>query len=113
MWTFLIFLQQDSYSHGFITALGNNILFIVLFGGLAYTYYGKVTKTKNIKARAIALNIAILPLAFINILFMPKVIVGDKIGESGMAYLLPMIYSPMIFIIVWIIAYIFISYKKV
>ena len=109
LWTFLIFLQQDSLSHGLVTAIGNNLVFIILLLALVYYFYGKVPNTRTGKVRAIAFNVAMLPLLFINIIFMPKVISGDPIGSNGLAYLLPMIYSPVIFIVVWAISYFFIK----
>ena len=109
LWTFLIFLQQDSISYGLATAIGNNLAFIILLLVLVYYFYGKVPNTRTDKARSIAFNVAMLPLLFINIIFMSKVISGDSIGSSGLAYLLPMIYSPVIFIAVWAISYFFIK----
>ena len=96
---------------GFWDSFGNNFAFILLFLGLAYYFYGRKPTTRIGKARAIAFNISILPLLFINLAFIPQVLSGKSIGSSGMAYLLPMIYSPGIFILVWIIAYFFIQNK--
>ena len=109
LWTFLIFFQQDCLLVGLEQSIGNNLAFILVFATLAYYFYGKKPTTRTGKARAIAFNIAVLPLLFINIVFMPKVFLGESIGSSGMAYLLPMIYSPGIFIVVWFIAYFFVK----
>ena len=107
LWTFLIFFQQDILTVGLSKSIGNNLAFIVLFAALAYYFYGKKPKTRTGKARALAFNVSMLPLLIINSVFMPKVFLGESIGSSGMAYLLPMIYSPGIFIFVWFVAYFF------
>jgi len=98
VWTMLTLLSQGFEVPSFV------IMIIFLF--VAKKYYREKPKTNKDKASAIALNFAVLPLILINGIFLPYLLQGKRIGESGMAYLLPMIYSPIIYLVIFAISFI-------
>lgn len=55
-------------------------------------------KTAKTTITNISFNVALLPLLFGNALLTQSVIMGDKITDSGMIYLMVPIYSPILFV---------------
>ena len=103
VWTMLTLLSQGFEVPSFV------IMIIFLF--VAKKYYNEKPKVNRDKASAIALNFAVLPLILINGVFLPYILQGKRIGEFGMAYVLPMIYSPIIYLIIFGISFI-VLWKK-
>jgi len=99
-WTMLFFFVNDTASGKVI----DTVIFII-FILIAKKYYGKKPKTIWDRSSAIAFNLAILPLLIVNIMTFPYFISGQSIGASGMIYLLPMIYSPPIYVISVLVIY--------
>jgi len=103
-WTMLIFLSQSFETVSFI------ILIVSLVATKEY-YNAPIKNGAYSKASYIASNVALLPLVFVNIALTPTVFLGDKIGGAGMGYLLPMIYSPIIYVVVFIFSYLYLWRK--
>jgi len=97
----LFFFVNDTSSGKVI----DTIIFIV-FILIAKNYYGKKPKTLWGKSSAIALNLAVLPLFIINIMTLPYFFSGENIGASGMIYVIPMIYSPPIYVVSVLVIYV-------
>ena len=103
-WTMVIFLFQGFEIQTFI-------ILIVSLVAIKHYYNAPLNKGAYAKASAIALNVALLPLIFINIIFTPYIFTGKRIGEVGLAYVLPMIYSPIIYLFILTIAYLYLWRK--
>jgi len=79
---------------------------------MAKKYYKNKPSSNREKASAVAWNFAVLPLVLINSMFLPYILEGKWIGASGMAYLLPIIYSPIIYVVVFLLSYLYL-WKRV
>ena len=111
-WTFLFFLIQDSFlsETTLSSAIITDLTFIAIFMFIAIKYYKKTPNSLRASASVISYNISIIPLLFINISTLPYFF--KSIGSSGLIYLLPMIYSPIIFIVSFFIIYFIKKYKQ-
>ena len=111
-WTFLFFLIQDFFISDTIhtNAIITDLTFIAIFIFIAIRYYKKTPNSLKESAYIISYNISILPLLVINISTLPYFF--KSIGSSGLIYLIPMIYSPILFIISFIIVYLVKKYKQ-
>ena len=111
-WSFLFFLIQDFFLSGTIYTNATIIdaTFIAVFIFIAIKYYKKTPSSLKESAYIISYNISILPLLIINISTLPYFF--KSIGSSGLIYLIPMIYSPIIFVVSFIIVYLIKKYKE-
>jgi len=112
LWTFMIFFINDAKMFGLIKSLENNAIFIGLFLVAIIFLWKAKPRKRGQKARAIAYNVAVLPFVFINMIFMSKTMSSSVIHEEGIAYLTPMLYSPIIFIIVFSIVWLILFFQE-
>lgn len=105
-WTMLVFILQNPRLNSLF-----EIALLIVFLWIAKKYYNKKPKDIWHKMSGVAYNIAILPLLFINIQILPHVLNGEPLGDAGMVYLLPLIYSPVIYLVSLLIFYIFLWIK--
>ena len=111
-WAFLFFLVQDIFLlHSvFNMAIIIDLIFIAIFLSLAIKNYKKIPKSIRESALIISYNVSVLPLLLINITTFPYFF--KSIGASGLIYLLPLIYSPIIFIVSFIVVYLIKYFKQ-
>lgn len=111
-WTFLFFFIQDFFQSDIIhtNAIIIDLIFIAIFIFIAIRYYKKTPNSLKESAYIISYNISILPLLVINIGTLPYFF--KSMGSSGLIYLIPMIYSPIIFVVSFIIVYLIKKYKE-
>jgi len=110
-WALLIFTYQ-SYMDG---AVGDIIFYLVLAGIAIYwgiKRYRKNSHNTSDSAKLIALAIGLLPLLYANLILMPIILAGEKINESGMVYVLVMIYSPIMYIGSLVVLMLYFKLKK-
>jgi len=105
-WTFLIFLLQDFFLFQtiFDMAILWDLIILALFIFIAKKYYKKTPQSIVASAFIIAYNLAVVPLLIVNLLTIPYLF--TSMGASGMIFLFPMIYSPNIFIVSFVIVYV-------
>jgi len=111
-WAFLFFFIQDFFQSDSIHTNGIiiDLIFIAIFIFIAIRYYKKTPNSLKESAYIISYNISILPLLVINISTLPYFF--KSIGSAGLIYLIPIIYSPIIFIISFVIVYLIKKYKQ-
>ncbi len=111
-WAFLFFFIQDFFQSDSIHTNGIiiDLIFIAIFIFIAIRYYKKTPNSLKESAYIISYNISILPLLVINIGTLPYFF--KSIGSAGLIYLIPIIYSPIIFIISFVIVYLIKKYKQ-
>ena len=96
-WTMFIFAYESDKDHMNIDIVANTA-FTILFIYLAIKRYRTFEDKKHDTANIIAINIGLLPLLYSNLLLTPIMLQGKGINESGMVYVLVLIYSPMLYI---------------
>ncbi len=96
-WTVLIFAyaskQNQIYVDAFLYAI-----FSLLFIYWAIKRYRNYKVDNSDIANTIAINIGLSPLLYANIVLTPIMLQGRGIHESGMVYVLVLIYSPVMYI---------------
>ena len=96
-WTIFIFVYQ-SYTD---KSYAEMFFYFILFGiyiYLAKNKYKVIQEKKLDIINIISINIGMLPLLFSNLVLLPIMLQGKAINESGMIFVLVLIYSPMMYI---------------
>ena len=96
-WMMLIF-AYESYRD---ESIGGAIFSLILAGIATYWGIKKYRDNQYNKSdlpNLLAANIGLLPLLYSNLILMPIILAGKEINESGMVYVLVMIYSPMMYV---------------
>lgn len=96
-WTMLIFAYESNKD----SDMGSIIIYAalaLLFIYLAIKRYRAHKEKKPDIGNIIAINIGLLPLLYSNLFLTPIMLQGRDINESGMIYVLVLIYSPMMYI---------------
>lgn len=96
-WAMLIFAYESYMDESIGGTIFNSVLAMVTIYWGIKIYRGKQHNKSNFP-NLIAANIGLLPLLYSNLIFMPIILKGREINESGMVYVLVMIYSPMMYI---------------
>ena len=110
-WTFLFFLIQDFFLFHTIFNEGiiKDLIFLAIFIFIAKKYYKTTPKSIGASSFIISYNLSVIPLLIINISTFSYLF--KSMGSAGIIYLVPMLYSPIIFILSFIIIYLVKSYK--
>ena len=95
IWTLLILSIEAFYDEAYVAIIINFIIIGVLIK-IAKNY--KTMDTYK-KLNIIAINIGLLPLVYANLLLTNILLQGNEINESGMAYVIVLIYSPIFYVI--------------
>ena len=96
-WTMLIFAHEDYIKSSYVGMFISLIIFSV-FIYMLIKKYKNYRKKKNDYIYSISLNIGLLPLLYSNVFLTPYFIASKPINESGMVYVLVLIYSPVFYI---------------
>ena len=96
-WTMFIFAYESKKNQIYVDALLYAI-FSILFLYLAIKRYKNYKIDKPDIANTIAIHIGLSPLLYANIVLTPIILQGREIHESGMVYVLVLIYSPVMYI---------------
>ena len=110
-WALLIFAYESNMDG----AVGGTIFNLVLTGIAIYwgiKRYRENSHNTSDPAKLIALTIELLPLLYANLILMPIILTGKEINESGMVYVLVMIYSPMMYIGSLVVLMLYAELKK-
>ena len=95
-WAMSIFAYQSYTDESY-----GGIFFYLILAGifiyLAKNKYKAVQEKKYDVANIIAINIGLLPLLFSNLMLSPIILQGKTINESGMIFVLVLIYSPVMY----------------
>ncbi|WP_457747776.1 hypothetical protein [Sulfurimonas sp.] len=97
VWTIFIFAYQSYNDESY----GDIFFYLILIGILLYLVknkYKAIQEKKLDVMNTIAINIGLLPLIFSNLVLLPIILQGEAINESGMVFVLVLIYSPMMYI---------------
>lgn len=79
---------------------GGVLFYLILIGTFIYlakNKYKAVQEKKYNLTNIIAINVGLLPLLYANLMLSPIVLRGEAINESGMIFVLVLIYSPIIY----------------
>ena len=111
-WTSLFFLIQDFFLLQTILSMAiiKDLIFLAIFIFIAKKYYKKTPQSIGASAFIISYTLSLVPLLIINITTFPYFF--KSIGSAGIIYLVPMLYSPIIFILSFIIVYLVKYYKQ-
>jgi len=93
-WTMFIFGYQNLHDKSY----GYTFLYTVLGIICIYIAKNRYKTTQKKPLNIIAVNIAMIPLLFSNITLSPMILQGKPINESGMIFVLVLIYSPVIYV---------------
>jgi len=96
-WAMFIFVYQ-SYNDASYESV---FFYSILVGTFIYLAKNKYKATQEKKldiTNVIAINIGLLPLLFSNLVLLPTMLQGKAINESGMVFVLVLIYSPMMYV---------------
>ena len=96
-WTMFIFAYVSKKNQIYVDTLLYAI-FSILFLYLAIKRCRNYKIDKPDIANTIAINIGLFPLLYSNIVLTPIILQGKGIHESGMVYVLVLIYSPVMYI---------------
>jgi hypothetical protein len=96
LWTMCIIAYEDHKDESF-GGIVFCLLIVTIFVYWAVKKYREPSKKKLDVANIIAVNIGLLPLLYSNLLLTPIVLQGKEINESGMVYVLVLIYSPLLY----------------
>ena len=110
-WATFIFAYEsnkDDDIGGMVLYASLTALFIYLTIKRYKTYKDKKLDITNI----VAINIGLLPLLYSNLLLTPIMLQGRGINESGMVYVLVLIYSPVLYIGALVVAKLYESLTK-
>ena len=110
-WTMFIFAYVSKKNQIYVDALLYAI-FSILFLYLAIKRYKNYKIDKPDIANTIAINIGLSSLLYSNTVLTPIMLQGRGIHESGMVYVLVLIYSPIMYIGVLIIIHLYKSFFK-
>jgi len=112
-WTMSIFAYQSYTDESY-----GGIFFYLILAGifiyLAKNKYKAVQEKKYDIAHIIAINIGLLPLLFSNLTLSPIILQGKAINESGMIFVLVLIYSPIMYVgtLILLNPYAYLNLKK-
>lgn len=103
-----------SYQNYTDESYGDVLFYLILIGTFIYfakNKYKAVQEKKYNLTNIIAINVGLLPLLYANLMLSPIVLRGEAINESGMIFVLVLIYSPIIYTGILIILTVY-SYLK-
>jgi len=92
----LIFSYQSYTDESY----GGILFYLILIGTFIYlakNKYKAVQEKEHNLTNIIARNVGLLPLLFANIMLSSIILRGEAINESGMIFVLVLIYSPMMY----------------
>jgi len=95
-WTMFIFAYESYHDESYGSMFFYSIL-VGIFIYLAKNKYKKNQENKLDTTNIIAINIGLLPLLFSNLVLLPIMLQGKAINESGMVFVLVLIYSPIMY----------------
>ena len=110
-WTMFIF-AYESYKDNASGGIIFNAILLLLFIYLAIKRYRTFQDKKLDIGNIIAVNIGLLPLLYSNLLLTTIVLQNKAINESGMVYVLVLIYSPMLYIGALVVIQLYASLRK-
>ena len=97
-WALLVFAYESYLDRYFIDFVG------YLFAAIVLLLYGvRYIKQKRPLHRIIALNIGLLPLLYSNLIVLPLILQGKPINETGMVYVIVLIYGSIFYIVAMLI----------
>ena len=93
-WALFIFAYESYMDKYFLDLAG------YLFAAVALLLYGlrHIKKKERSPQSMIMLNIGLLPLLYANLIVLPLMLQGKPINETGMVYVLVLIYGPIFYI---------------
>jgi len=93
-WALFVFAYESYIDKYFLDLTG------YLFTAVTLLFYGsKYIKKQKISLHSmIMLNIGLLPLLYANLIVLPLMLQGKPINETGMVYVLVLIYGPIFYI---------------
>jgi len=89
-----------------------NTIFFICFLLIAKSHYKNKPRTAGEKAFILSLNLAIIPLLIADIYVIADLFDGGEFGKSVMAYLLPFIYTPILFLLSFAVIYMWLKLFK-
>jgi hypothetical protein len=92
-WAMFIFVYESYNDESY----GSIFFYSILVGIFIYLAKNKYKENKLYTTNIIAINIGLLPLLFSNLMLLPVMLQGKAINESGMVFVLVLIYSPIIY----------------
>ncbi len=98
---------QTSY-----TDLFRNFVLIIVFILIAKAHYGKSVNGTGERAFALSYNLAVLPILFADIYVLVDLLDGNGFGGSIMAYLMPFVYTPIVFGLALPVSYLWFRFSK-
>ena len=110
-WTMSIF-AYESYSDESYGSIFFYLMLASIFIYLGKNKYKVVQEKRYDTVNIIAINIGLLPLLFSNLMLSPIVLQGKAINESGIIFVLVLIYSPIMYAGTSIILNIYVYFKK-
>jgi len=93
-WALFVFAYESYMDKYFLDLIG------YLFATVILLFYGAkyIKKQKRSLYSMIMLNIGLLPLLYANLIVLPLMLQGKPINETGMVYVLVLIYGPIFYI---------------
>lgn len=95
-WAMFIFVYESYNDESYGSIFFYSIL-VGIFIYLAKNKYKANQENKLDTTNIIAINIGLLPLLFSNLVLLPIMLQGKAINESGMVFVLVLIYSPIMY----------------
>ncbi len=109
---FIYTLSETVNSHNSNIDIIRNTIFFIGFLLVAKSHYKNKPNTAGEKALIISFNLAIIPIIIADIYVIVDFFDGGEFGKSVMAYLLPFIYTPIIFVLSLAVVYIWLKLSK-
>ena len=106
----LTFTEISTHVESKYIELFPRIVFFVIFILLAKQYYKDQPNTIGEKTFIISFNLSIIPLIIANIYVISDFFDGEEFGKSILAYIFPFIYTPIIFLISFVVLFIFFKF---
>jgi len=110
-WTMAIFAYQ-SYTDESYTGLFFYLIMVSLFCYIALLKSKTIKQSIDTTVNKIAFNAALLPLLYSNLILSRIIIKAEEINESGMVFVLVLIYSPIIYAVTLLLLMIYIFLRQ-
>ncbi len=104
----LIFIHQLILGYEDISSIPSIAIGLLIMGiliNLGIRNYKKKINTVFEKVLAIAINIGVLPILFVNVYSSKFLIYNEYMNEEGMIFVIPLIYTPMLSMSSFILLY--------
>ena len=105
-------LSETINSHNSNIDIIRNTIFFIGFLLVAKSHYKSKPNTAGERAFIVSFNLAIIPILIADIYVIVDFFDGGEFGKSVMAYLLPFIYTPIIFVLSLAVVYIWLKLSK-